>query len=173
MRLYAAAAAIALCSSSLVLAQSTASQPAREPGDLVVLRGCVAAGAESGTFIMNNVIEVDSAGEEKPASRLVNPILYWFKDASGLEPHVGKRVEVAGKVDGLEQSEVEVKAGPQKDGSFVVEVEGPGKDVAASTKALPGVAGTTGSARPEKDDVKTMLVKVTIGHVKEVAGDCR
>jgi hypothetical protein len=173
MRLFGAAAAFCLCYGALALAQSNAAQQdAPDPGDLLVLRGCVAPGAESGTFVMNNVVEVDSTGAEKPAPRLVSSILYWFKDASGLKPHVGKRVEVAGKIDGLEQSEVELKEGPQADGSFVVEVEGPGNDVVASTKALPGVAGTTGSATPEKDDVKTTLIKVTMGHVKEIAAGC-
>ena len=162
-------------SASLALAAAASAQdaPAAGPrfGDPLVLRGCVASGAQSGTYILKDVVEVDSSGAEKPAPRIVNPMLYWFKDASGLAPHLGKRVEVAGKIEGLEQSEVELKAGAQEDGSLVVEVEGPGQDVVADAASLPRVAGTTGR-EPETDDVKTTLIKVTMGHVKGIEGNC-
>ena len=64
---------------SVCLAAASASAqdaPAPRHGDPLVLRGCVAAGAESGTYILRNVVEVDSAGAEKPAPRIVNPMLY-------------------------------------------------------------------------------------------------
>ena len=166
--------AVALTASLACAASSASAQDkpaAPRFGDPLVLRGCVAAGAQGATHVMTNVVEVDSSGAEKPAPELVNSMLYWFKDASLLAPHVGKRVEVAGKIDGLEQSEVELKAGAQQDGSLVVEIEGPGKDVVADAAAVPRAAGTTGR-RPESDDVKTTLIKVTMGHVKAIEGSC-
>jgi hypothetical protein len=170
MKLSAVTLALCLAAASAAVAQS---QPAAAPkqGDPLVLRGCVAAGAESGTFVVNNVYEVDSTGAEKVAATQVNPILYWFKDGTNLAPHVGRRVEIAGKVDGLESTEIELKEGTQKDGGLVIEIEGPGRDVRASTSALPGVAGTTGTT-PEKNDVKATIIKVTMGHLQPTEGSC-
>jgi hypothetical protein len=163
------------CSACIAFAASVSAQDkpaAPQQGDPLVLRGCVAAGAQSGTYVMTDVVEVDRAGADKPVPELVNSMLYWFKDTALLAPHAGKRVEVAGKIDGLEQSEVELKAGAQKDGSLVVEIEGPGKDVVADASAFPRAAGTTGK-EPETDDTKTTLIKVTMGHVKAIDGTCQ
>jgi hypothetical protein len=163
--------AVFLASGSALSAQSTPPAAPRQ-GDPLVLRGCVAAGAALGTYVMSNVYEVGSDGVEKAPARLVNPILYWFKDASNLQPHVGRMVEVSGSIDGLEQSEIELKAGSQKDGSLVVEVEGPGRDVRAAAGTLAGATGTTGTT-PQKNDIKATLVRVTMGHVKSIEGACR
>jgi hypothetical protein len=81
-------------------------------------------------------------------------------------------VEVTGTPAGLEESEVELKAGRQKGGGLVAEFEGPGRDVKASNETVGQALGTSGRTASEKNDIKTFLMKVKVESVRPVAGTC-
>jgi hypothetical protein len=78
-------------------------------------------------------------------------------------------VEVSGMMDGIEKSEAELKAGPHKGGGLNVEFEGPGHDVKASNAVVGPALGTSGRTEPEKNDIKTFLIKVKVDNVRHVA----
>ena len=162
MKLFSLVVALAVAGASSVASAQTKSAEALLKDAPLVLQGCVAAGLEKDTYVMKNVHEVKN-GQGITSVKPASPVLYWFKDASALKPHVGHMVEVAAKIDGLERSEADVKAGTWN-GGVVVELEGPGKDVDVARSEVGNVTGTTGRA-----DTRMSLITATIGHVKRSA----
>ena len=82
-------------------------------------------------------------------------------------------VEVRGEFSGLEESEIELKAGRQDKGGMVVEFEGPGRDVRVPNAAVGDAIGTSGRTVPEKDDIKTYLAHVDVKQVRVITGSCQ
>jgi len=82
-------------------------------------------------------------------------------------------VEVRGTFDGLKESEIEMKAGRQRDGGLVVEFEGPGPDVKVPNAQVGAAIGTAGRTEPEKDDIKTYLAIVDVKQVRVISGTCK
>lgn len=80
--------------------------------------------------------------------------------------------EVRGEFSGIKESEIEIKAGRHKDGGLIVEFEGPGKDVRSSTTATGAAVDTAGGAKPEKNDIKTYLLRVDVKAVM-TTGTCQ
>jgi hypothetical protein len=141
----------------------------------ITLRGCVVPGENDDTYVLTRVTEVaPPSGSTMPAYAHGRRVVFWLDDDDQLAAHAHKGVEVKGALDGFEESEIELKAGP-KDGGLLVEFEGPGKDVViAESKlegAIEGAVGTSGR-EPEKDDIKTMLVKVDVASVEVVDYAC-
>jgi hypothetical protein len=89
-----------------------------------------------------------------------------------VKKHIGRMIEVRGQFSGLEESEIELKAGAQDRGGLVVEFEGPGRDVKVPNAAVGGAIGTSGRTEPEKNDVKTYLAYVDVKQVRVITGSC-
>ena len=104
-----------------------------------------------------------------PESAHGRRVVFWLDKKDEMLKHVNQAVEVTGTINGFEESEIELKNGVAKDGGLLVEFEGPGKDVRASNTAAGGVVGTAGRTTPEKNDIKTMLVKVKVTDVTVTA----
>jgi len=152
--------------------QAAASQPQVGPGAKITLRGCVRPGVDKDTVLMTDVVEADAGRSAMPAEAHGRKVLFWLDRDDRLKEHVGRMVEVSGVQGGLEKSEIEFKAGRQKEGGFVAEFEGPGRDVKASSDVVGQALGTTGRAE-DKKDLQTFLVKVKVDSVRPVAGTCR
>jgi hypothetical protein len=138
----------------------------------ITLRGCVTPGVDKGTYVLTHVDEVTEPGKSAmPAEAHGRRVVFWLDHDNDVKKQMGQSVQVRGTFDKFEESEIEVKAGPAKEGGLFVEFEGPGKDVKVSQAAIGGAVGTTGAA-PEKNDVKTFLLRVRVSDVKAM-GACQ
>lgn len=174
MRWAATATAVVLAMAPIVAAQQPlpATAGAAAPG-MVTLRGCVTSGVDKGSYVLTQVQETTPGKSAMPAEAHGRRVVFWLDDENALAPHAGKKVEVHGTLGKLEESEIEFKAGKHKDGGLLVEYEGPGKDVVASADTLGRPVGTSGTAKPGANDVKTFLVHVTINDVRTVEMSCQ
>ena len=140
----------------------------------ITLRGCVVPGTDKDTFVMTHVTEVAPAsGSVMPATAHGRRVVFWLDEKDDILEHANHGVEVRGTFDGFEESEIELKEGSHPDGGLIAEFEGPGEDVRVANNTVAGAVGTSGRTEPEKDDIKTMLVKVDVKDVKAVDYSCR
>jgi hypothetical protein len=175
MKWSATAAALLIAAAPMAAAsQQSSAQPraaaAGSDTQRITLHGCVRPGIEKDTFLMTDVTEPTEPAV--PPEAHGRKVIFWLDNDAGLKPHVGHMVEVSGTTGTIQKSEIELKAGHQKEGGLVVEFEGPGKDVKASNAVVGGALGTSGRTTSEKDDVKTFLFKVKVENVKAIAGAC-
>jgi hypothetical protein len=54
-----------------------------------------------------------------------------------------------------------------------VEFEGPGKDIKVPNEVIGSTVGTAGRTTPEKNDIKTFLIRVNVESVQTLEGACR
>jgi hypothetical protein len=141
----------------------------------ITLHGCVMPGESKGTYAMTRVTEVPATpgAATMPEWAHGRRILFWLRNDDNVRRHIGRMVEVRGDMTGLEESEIEVKAGRQKNGELVVEFEGPGADVRVPNSTVGAAVGTAGRTVPEKDDVKTYLAHVNVKQVRVISGSCQ
>ena len=140
----------------------------------VTLHGCVVAGADKGTYALTHVMQMPGpSGSTLPEMAHGRRILFWLRNDDNVKKHIGRMVEVRGDFTGLEESEIELKAGRQKNGELVVEFEGPGKDVKVPNSVVGDAVGTANRTEAEKDDVKTYLAYVNVKQVRVVSGSCQ
>lgn len=140
----------------------------------VAFQGCVVPGTDKGTYAITQVVEVPGAsGMTMPDFAHGRRVLFWLKNDDNVKRHAGRKVEIRGEFSGLEESEIELKAGAQKNGELVLEFEGPGKDVRVPNSVVGNAVGTTGRAEAEKEDVKTYLAYVDVKQVRVVSGNCQ
>jgi hypothetical protein len=174
MKWSAVAAALVMAAAPLGAQQpQPTSAPGQAAGGAITLRGCVRAGVEKDTVLMTDVVEAAGAGRSAmPTEAHGRKVLFWLDRDEPLKAHVGHMVEVTGTQGPVEKSEVELKAGRQKDGGLVAEFQGPGGNVKASNDVVGQALGTSGRAEPEKNDVQTFLVKVKVDTVRPVNGSC-
>jgi hypothetical protein len=138
----------------------------------ITLRGCVTPGVDKGTYVLTHVDEVTAPGKSAmPAEAHGRRVVFWLDHDNDVKKQMGQSVEVRGKFDKFEESEIEVKAGPAKEGGLFVEFEGPGKDVTVSQAAIGNAVGTSGSTA-ENHDVKTFLLRVKVDSVRAM-GACQ
>jgi hypothetical protein len=169
--LMAAAVALAL---TPMAAWSQDKAPGASESREITLRGCVVPGQDKDTYVLTHVTEVAPAsGSVMPAEAHGQRVVFWLNKKDDVLKHANHGVEVRGTLGGFEKSEIELKAGPAKDGGLIAEFEGPGKDVRVANSTVSEAIGTTGRAASEKDDVKTMLVKVDVKDVQAVDYSCR
>jgi len=169
MKLAGIVAAVAISAIPLPAAAQKDSAAPSAP-KAITLRGCVAPGADKGTYILSQLSEATHAGQSAmPESAHGRRVVFWLDKKDEMLKHVNQAVEVTGTINGFEESEIELKNGVAKDGGLLVEFEGPGKDVRASNTEAGGVVGTAGRTTPEKNDIKTMLVKVKVTDVTVTA----
>jgi hypothetical protein len=139
----------------------------------ITLQACVMAGVDKDTYYMTRATEVTpSGGARLPEGAHGRRVLFWLHDDNDVRKHIGQLVEVKGTWRDLEKSEIELKAGRQKDGGLIVEFEGPGKDVLAPNSVVGPAVGTAGRAVPEHDDIPTYLVNVDVKEVRAM-GACK
>lgn len=142
-------------------------------GQEITLRGCVTPAEDDDKYVLTRVSEVPPPGGSTiPSYAHGRKIVFWLDDDDELAKHANKGVEVHGEIEGFEESEIEFKEGPADDGGLLVEFEGPGDDVVIAQSALEGAVGTSGRAKAEEDDIKTMLVKVEVKGVKSAVYAC-
>lgn len=167
MKLPLIAAALLLTAPAVAESQ-TASQPTKRQ---ITFHGCVTP-AERGTYVLAPVTHlVEPDGSRVPEFAHGRQVFFWLKNDAQVRQHVGRMVEIRGEFSGIEESEAELKSGRHKDGGLVVEFEGPGRDVRTSAAASGAAVGTAGAATPEKNDLKTYLLRIDVKSVR-ATGTC-
>jgi hypothetical protein len=142
----------------------------------ITLRGCVVRGVDRDTFALTTVTEVMKNGLSTiPTATHGHRVVFWFDKDDDFKDHIGEMVEVKGEMGEIKESEIELKAGKQKDGGLVAEFEGPGKDVKVPNEVIGGAIGTAGQTAADNDpkSLKAFLIKVDVDDVKRVDGTCR
>ena len=133
-------------------------------GQEVTLSACVEAGQKPDTFVLTQTADVPV----HPAT--MGRVVYWLDTVKPLREHVGHQVRVRGTITEVKQNEMEVKLGDDDQGGWVVEIEGPGKDV----RTTPEKAGVeTAGRQADKNDIRTTLVKVKVNEVVMTAPKCK
>ena len=132
-------------------------------GQDVTLTSCVDKGLKGDTFILTHVADVPV----HPAT--LGRVVYWLDTVKDVKKHVGRQIRIIGKVDDVEQREMEVKSGEDEGDGWYVEIEGPGRDV-RTPAANVGVSAA--GRRDEANDIKTTLVKLKVKEVRRVADAC-
>jgi len=171
-----AAMLIAALTPALAFAQINppAKSDDRNTNHEVTLQGCVVPGVDKGSAALASVTEIAEPGHSvMPAEAHGRRVVFWLMPDNAIVPHVGHMIQVRGVTSKIEESEIELKAGHQKDGGLVVEFEGPGKDVKVSNEVIGDAIGTAGRTKAEKNDVKTFLIRVNVQDVKALSDNCR
>jgi hypothetical protein len=132
-------------------------------GQPVTLTACVDRGQKDDTFVLTHVADVPV----HPAT--MGRVVYWLDSVKDVKKHVGRQVRIEGKIDKVEQSEMEVKSGEDEGEGWYVEIEGPGRDV--RTPAA-NVGVSPAGRKDEANDIKTTLVRLDVGDVTRVADAC-
>ncbi len=133
----------------------------------IVMRGCVQDGATKGHFFLTGFKAVSGPGDTPlPEFAHGRKVIYWLEDLPKLDKHLGHMVEVKGEFLSMKESQSDFK---EKDGGQIVEFEGPGRDVDLTAAQAREVVGTSGSLQ---DELKTLLVRVDVDGVTQVAGTC-
>lgn len=139
----------------------------------ITLHGCVTPAQDPGTYFLSSVTHVtDPNGGQIPEMAHGRRVFFWLDNDEDVRKNMGRMVEVRGRFSAIEESEAELKAGRHKDGGLIVEFEGPGKDVRAPDGAAGVSVGTAGRVTPERNDVKTYLMRVDVKSVK-ATGSCQ
>ena len=132
----------------------------------ITLRGCVQQGAKKGHYVLTRFSQVPPAGEAAmPKYAHGKRVFFWLEDLPKLDKHFSRMVEVKGEIISMKESESDPK---MQDGQFVVEFEGPGRDVDLTGDQAREVVGTSGLTK-----MKTLLVRVDVDDVKEISGSCK
>lgn len=132
-------------------------------GSSIAIEGCVTAGQKADTFVLGSLKEIPGVPLETGMRRV-----YWLDSTKQLRGHAGHTVQIAGRIDKVETSEIEVKLGANDDGSAVVEIEGAGTQIKTSPATI-GV-GTAGQTKKEVD-IPTTVVRLKVDKVT-MKGSC-
>lgn len=169
-----AAALAAIPATTLAQQQHDQHQPAAGDSKQITLRGCVVPGLDKGTYVLTQVTEMPQAGRSAiPATAHGRRVVFWLDKDADLLKYANSAVQVSGEITGAEESEIELKNGDKKDGGLLAEFEGPGEDIKVPNAAVAGAIGTSGRTDAEKNDIKTILMKVKVDNVQAVDYSCR
>ena len=159
---------------------ATAQQTVHIDEDKITVRGCVAPSTAqlqmpfetlmwsrggiltAGTGVMDRAVHADTHD-------LSSRVLYWM-DEDDLEKHVGKLVELRGKLEGLEKGELEI----ERDGAFTevrLELDGDEETVRVPTAWLDGSSVARASRNDADIEIEIATRKVDVDDVK-VLGPC-
>lgn len=127
-------------------------------GSTLAIEGCVTAGENKDTFVLGGVKEIPGRPVETGRLRV-----YRLDDISQFRGKAGQVVRVEGRIDGIEEGEIDPKPGEAKDGGMLVEFEVPGRDVDTTPAVVAGATGTRGVAK-----VKTTVIKIDVDKVTAV-----
>jgi hypothetical protein len=172
-------------SATLFVVVMTATLAAAQPivhidGDEISVRGCVASSTAQlrtpfdtliwsrGGILTAGTAAADKAGHAD-VHDLTSRVLYWINE-DDLEEHVGKMVEVRGKLDGLKKGELEI----ERNGAFTeirLELDGDDETIRVPTAWLE--RSSVGRVSRDDDDIDIEIAtrKVDINDVK-VLGSC-
>jgi hypothetical protein len=166
------AAALLLAAVPISAAQQSPSSSSSSTGT-ITLQGCVRPAVDKDQVLVTDVREIAQAGKSAmPAEAHGRKVIFWLDKDDALKQHVGHMVEVTGTQGKIEKSEIELKPGHQNEGGLVAEFEGPGQDVKASNDVVGQPLGTSGRVEPEKGDIPTFLIHVTVDSVKPLSASC-
>ena len=161
MKLSTMAAATVLMVTPLLFSSTATAKDDKD----ITLRGCVQQGAKKGHYVLTKFSQVPAAGESAmPTFAHGKRVLFWLEDLPKLDKHFNRMVEVKGEIISMKESESDPK---MQDGQFIIEFEGPGRDVDVSAAQAREVAGTTGTAK-----MQTLLVRVDVDNVTRIAESC-
>ena len=127
-------------------------------GSAMTIEGCLTAGENEDTFVLGPVKEIPDRPVETGLLRV-----YRLNDISQFRGKAGQVLRVEGRVDGIEEGEIDPKPGEAKDGGALVEFEVPGRDVDTTPAVVAGTSGVTGTAK-----VKTTVIKIDVDKVTAV-----
>lgn len=150
---------LSLCFALAAATTVAAQTPSPKGGDKIVpepitLTGCVAAGTESNTYMLSNVMRSDKPGSNDTTA------FYWLDSPDKLKAHVGHKVEVKGRLDDdVDKTKVKEKAGK-------VEVK------TEHTKKVEVPAGTPAAAAAGTAGTKRINYKVKVQSVSHVSPTC-
>jgi hypothetical protein len=123
----------------------------------ITLTGCVTAGTEKNTYVLNNVIRSDAPpGATSPTA------VYWLDSPEKLKGHVGHRVEIEGTLD----TDVDKTAVKEKDGKVSLT-----RERTKTVTAPPGSAAAQ-DAKALGTETKHPGYKVKVKTVKMLAAGC-
>lgn len=166
-RYFPALTAVCVLTALPALAQDHSAHQAQTKlmkGAAVAIEGCVTAGQKADTYVLGSVTEIPGAPVETGMRRF-----YWLNSTKQLRGHVGHVVRIAGRIDKIEKHELEVKLGANDDGSAVVEIEGPGKQV----KTSPATVGVSTAGQTAKEvDIPTTVIRLKVDKVTMLKGTC-
>jgi hypothetical protein len=159
----AALVAAGLAVTTAAMAAQDRSAAHHNVGQNVTLTSCVEKGQTPDTFILTKTSDVPV----HPPT--LGRVVYWLDTVKPLREHVGHQVRVVGSITEVKQGEMEVKLGDDEKGGWVVEIEGPGRDV----RTTPEKAGVAVEGREsQKDDIKTTVVKLKVSDVTMTSSTC-
>lgn len=148
------------------LAQDHAAHAAQDKlmkGSAIALEGCVTPGENKDTFVLGAVKEIPGRPVETGLVRV-----YRLDDISQFRGKAGQVVRVEGRVDGIEEGEIDPKPGEANNGGLLVEFEVPGRDVDTTPAVIEGSTKGTGGAVK----MKTTVIKIDVDKVTAVRA-CR
>lgn len=126
-------------------------------GGSLAIEGCVTPGENKDTFVLGSVKEIPGRPVETGLIRV-----YRLDDISQFRGKAGQIVRVEGRIDGIEEGEIDPKPGEANNGGLLVEFEVPGRDVDTTPGVIAGSTKGTGGAVKMKTTVITIDVdKVT------------
>ena len=149
-----------LISAAPAVAQDHSAHGAQEKimkGAALSIEGCVTAGENKDTFVLAQVKEIPGRPVETGMLRV-----YRLDDIGKFRGMAGQVVRVDGRIDGIEEGEVDPKSGEAKNGGMLVEFELPGRDVDTTPDVVPA-SGTSGTVK-----VKTTVIKLDVDKVTPV-----
>jgi hypothetical protein len=163
-----------MTSTLLAMGLVTALMQTQAPAKEIAFQGCVTPGVDRGSYVITGVqpLATDPGAMVIPESAHGRRVLFWLNNDAAVRTNIGRKVEIRGTFAEVEESEIELKAGRQDAGGFIVEFEGPGPDVRSADPSVATAVGTSGRANPDSDDVKTFLMRINVRDVKVVSLGC-
>lgn len=128
-------------------------------GSAVAIEGCVTAGENKDTYVLGSVREIPGRPVETGLR-----LFYRLDSVSQLRDKVGQVVRVDGRIDGIDEGQIEIKPGKAADGGTLVELEIPGRDV----DTTPTVVGTSGTSGADAPKTKITVIKLDVDKVTTV-----
>lgn len=137
-----------------------------EVGDEIQLQGCVVEAERAGSYVFSRVTAWPVAAT--PVGRY-GPRHFWLADSAAyLNEHVGRTIQVTGKIVDLLESEIERNPQFNSQDGTRVGIELPTGDVFTEPK----LAGIGARQRDSKIDMKVTLVKVEMISLIVVMQSC-
>lgn len=172
--------AIALFGTAIVAAAPRDTQEQGKNEQVVIIRGCVMAGAEPDTFMLMHVTEVRPGQVREqpvPTDTQGRDVLYWLNSTRGLKAEIGQRVEVKGTLDlnDPKHGETKVTEDSSKRLDSTSKITSGGKSVKVKTDSQPQVDPTTTSetlVKTSEKEIQRVVYRLKVASVRSVGGTC-
>lgn len=135
-------------------AQATATSATASPGgDEITVNGCLSAGPD-GSFVLTASAGTEVAVAARVGSTTRETFSYVLVGGQNLQEHLGRRVEVAGRLNDDVDEQVELEA----DRESATPAKGTDEDLTAKVET--------------KEEVDIEVRQLRVGTVRQVAGTC-